>query len=204
MSLASLCGEHESYIFITKPFYLWRKSQCHFKVCIFHTRKCHGNVLTQWILSLWAQGHHKKLNQAMYIQRDTIKKSTKIAPHYIIQVWIFFYCDKLLWSYRLTILTKQYYFLTWADFWALVAHECVAAIRMLAVVGGGALERPVPWIKIILLNALTLLYHNLSGRLGDDCKTQASRVAGPIDTSLTITQQSWFRKERRDSRLGHI
>lgn len=90
----------------------------------------------------------------------------------------------------------SHYSLTWVDFWVLVAHVSVAAVRMLAVVGRGALERPVRWVKLILLNALTLLYYDLSGRLCDDRITQAGCVTCPIHTSLTITQQSWLRREK--------
>lgn len=184
-----------------------------------HIQKPHGNVLTQWVLHLWAQGHHKKwLYQVIHSQRITgfgcTIKALLLLHHTMKSKYELRYCDKLLWSYRDKISWQNkpaqwsslsYCSLTWDDFWVPVAHVCVAAVRMLSVVGGGALERPVRWVKFILVNALTLLCHDQSGRLCNESKTQASCAASPIYTSLTITQESWFRKEReRDSRLGHI
>lgn len=89
-------------------------------------------------------------------------------------------------EYKTNLIQKCF---TWeVDFGVLVAHVGVAAMRVILMVEGSALEGSLPWMQIVFLEAITSMGHTLSSRLGNKHKAQARCVACLIYTSLTKAQ----------------
>lgn len=82
MSLASLeSGERESYICITKRLYPWRKSRCALQGLYLSYTKVKWKLIDTMGLVSVGSRYKKRLNQAMYSQRDTGFEGITKAPY---------------------------------------------------------------------------------------------------------------------------